>query len=206
MSFPVGASVGDKYTLGNIQYEFNGTAWDLAGSVAGNAVEEIESRTTTNENSINNIDGRVTTNEVSIDNIDTRVTTAETNKLDTADLLTEIKAVDGSGSGLDADLVRGLPADFTSSLAANGYQKLPSGLIIQWQTFTSDSDANQDFTFALSFPNKCFKVFITSIDSSGAAEIGIAYGIKEMTHTGFTVDRDDNIDGVLDFAVLAIGY
>ena len=42
MSFPVGASVGDKYTLGNIQYEFNGTAWDLVGSVAGNAVEELE--------------------------------------------------------------------------------------------------------------------------------------------------------------------
>ncbi|MCV5243676.1 hypothetical protein OFC58_24005, partial [Escherichia coli] len=47
-------------------------------------------------------------------------------------ILTKLLQVDGSGSGLDADLVRGLPADFGSSPSTNGYQKLPSGMIIQW--------------------------------------------------------------------------
>ncbi len=120
-------------------------------------------------------------------------------------LLEAIKKIDGVGSGLDADLLRGLPADFTCSKNTNGYTKLPNGLIIQWQTFTSTSDTDENFTFALAFPNECFKVFITNIRNSGTAEIGMAYGVKEMTRTGFTVDRDDNIDGNLDFAVLAIG-
>ena len=47
-------------------------------------------------------------------------------------ILDKLKNVDGVGSGLDADLVRGLPADFTANLSTSGYQKLPSGLIIQW--------------------------------------------------------------------------
>jgi len=49
MSFPTSPSTGNRYTLGNTQYEFNGVAWDIVGTVSGNAVEEIESRVTVNE-------------------------------------------------------------------------------------------------------------------------------------------------------------
>jgi hypothetical protein len=70
-----------------------------------------------------------------------------------AQLLADLKLVDGIGSGLDADLLRGLPADFTSSLATNGYQKLPSGLIIQWGTYslTGTHGASYSLTFPISF-------------------------------------------------------
>lgn len=39
--------------------------------------------------------------------------------------------IGGEGSGLDTDLIRGIPADFTNDLGNSGYQKLPNGLIIQ---------------------------------------------------------------------------
>lgn len=42
---------------------------------------------------------------------------------------------------------------FGSSLAANGYQKLPSGLIIQWG---ATDDANTVKSFPIAFPNACF--------------------------------------------------
>lgn len=76
---------------------------------------------------------------------------------------------DGLGSGLDADLVRGLPADFTSSLIDNGYQKLPSGLIIQWGTGTSPSDGGFTITFPIAFPNVCLS--FNGICISGTPEL-----------------------------------
>jgi len=46
---------------------------------------------------------------------------------------------------------------FGSSLSAKGYQKLPSGLILQWGRFdvasTSGSVGTADVTFPIAFPN-----------------------------------------------------
>lgn len=47
-------------------------------------------------------------------------------------ILSKILGVDGAGSNLDADFIRGLPGDFSSLLEGDGYQRLPSKLIIQW--------------------------------------------------------------------------
>jgi len=75
---------------------------------------------------------------------------------------------DGASSGLDADLLRGLPADFTAVKAENGYQKLPSGLIIQWGTVsyvvgTSVGDAASTvFTFPIAFPNGVLNVTVAN--------------------------------------------
>ena len=82
-------------------------------------------------------------------------------------LLTEMKAVDGLGSGLDADLLRGLPADFTNNLSTNGYQKLPSGLIIQWGTtglVTQYHNSQITITFPISFPNVVLSIQCDSND------------------------------------------
>ncbi|WP_297452597.1 hypothetical protein [Persephonella sp.] len=79
---------------------------------------------------------------------------------------------DGAGSGLDADLVRGLPADFSSSNNPNGYQKLPSGVIIQWGTFSLDGGP---FTghFPIAFPNACVSVVATDV-GNGVHSLGIS--------------------------------
>ena len=85
-------------------------------------------------------------------------------------LLTAIKAVDGTGSGLDADLVRGLPADFTLNKATNGYQKLPSGLIIQWAYYSAGDNAHT-YTFPIAFPTACLNVTANAADGANATQV-----------------------------------
>ncbi len=116
-------------------------------------------------------------------------------------LLTDLKAVDGIGSGLDADLLRGLPADFTSSLAANGYQKLPSGLIIQWGT---QSTATNTVVFPISFPNICVHANWT-FENNG---FGNQPRVMARSKTGFTLAGDCccSCAGAQPAAWFAIGY
>jgi len=78
---------------------------------------------------------------------------------------------DGSGSGLDADLLDGrhasdfaLLADFTRSLADNGWQKLPNGLVMQWARVTTTGT----FSFPMTFPNRCFVVVAGNADAQGS--------------------------------------
>lgn len=66
----------------------------------------------------------------------------------------------GEGSGLNADLLRSLPADFTCSKNTNGYTKLPNGLIVQWGSFKITGPGNGGTTsgnlvvnFPITFPN-----------------------------------------------------
>lgn len=49
--------------------------------------------------------------------------------------------------------------DFKASLATNGYQKLPSGLIIQWGS--SERTGSTTVTFPIRFPNACYSVCAT---------------------------------------------
>ena len=52
-------------------------------------------------------------------------------------------------------------ADFTGanvSLAGNGYQKLPSGLIIQWGEIPLSTPDNTNVNLPIAFPNQIFKV------------------------------------------------
>lgn len=48
--------------------------------------------------------------------------------------------------------------EFAKSLSPNGYQKLPSGLIIQWGSVTIPANSNGSFMFPIQFPNSCFVV------------------------------------------------
>ncbi len=59
-----------------------------------------------------NVVGNQTNDDIT--DLQTRVTNTENNKLNTGDLLNEIKNVDGAGSGVDADLLDGKQAsEFT---------------------------------------------------------------------------------------------
>lgn len=46
--------------------------------------------------------------------------------------------------------------EFAAFLSGNGYQKLSSGLIIQWGDVTSASTTGTLFTFPIAFPTSCF--------------------------------------------------
>jgi len=68
-----------------------------------------------------------------------------------SDVFSNFLTLDGVGSGLDADKVQGLDADFSSLLNSSGYQKLPGGLIIQWGLTTT----NATTIFPIAFPVYC---------------------------------------------------
>jgi len=109
---------------------------------------------------------------------------------------------DGAGSGLDADLVRGLPADFTSSKATNGYQKLPSGLIIQWGTYSNGTNGTYTVSLPIAFPNADLMVL-------GYSAVALALGADNFSGSAGKDTLSTikiTIDISLDTTWIAIGY
>lgn len=93
---------------------------------------------------------------------------------------------------------------FSISLATNGHIKLPSwlsGFTIQWGTYTSNNDANQNFNFDATYANACFAVVTTS----KATTIN-GFSVSSCTASLFTVNREDAIDGTHDFFMISVGH
>jgi hypothetical protein len=74
--------------------------------------------------------------------------------------------------------------EFGSSLATSGYQKLPSGLIIQWGQSVSSSAGNVSVTFPIEFPTAVFPVTITHNGTGAGQYVGQAI---DQTTTGFSL-------------------
>lgn len=68
------------------------------------------------------------------------------------------------------------PTSEVASLAANGYVKLSSGLIIQWAVTSSfSSEGGQTVTFPIAFPNACLAVVATpDLPSASSSQDAIA--------------------------------
>jgi hypothetical protein len=58
--------------------------------------------------------------------------------------------------------------NFSNSLTTSGYQKLPSGLIIQWGTGTAVASGTSTVTFPITFPNACLNVVGTPMYATSA--------------------------------------
>lgn len=94
---------------------------------------------------------------------------------------------------------------FLSVKGAAGYQKLPSGLIIQWGSATAGvgetGNTGNAINFSVSFPNICHQV-VVSYDNGGGKVIAGAAG--SFTKTNFLM-RCDATSGVYVFRWFAIG-
>lgn len=78
-------------------------------------------------------------------------------------------------------------AAYASSMGANGYQKLPSGLIIQWGTNTVDG-VN---TFPIAFPNACHEALVsTNAASSSGGSCHVKVVLAKST-TSVTIGYKD---------------
>lgn len=87
------------------------------------------------------------------------------------------------------------------STSANGYQRLPSGLIIQWGTQSSSSNV----TFPIAFPNACLHA--NWVYEAGS--IGNIPRLGSRSKTGFTLNYDYCCAGGTDayqVTWIAIGY
>lgn len=134
-----------------------------------------------------------------------------------ADVLAKLLSVDGSGSGLDADLFDGQDSSafakvgqFVSSLSANGYLKIPGGLILQWGSAAVflPSGNNHTLSYPIAFPTGTLAVFFAINDpSSGYNQSHLANAGSTATTATFRAIADDSGGGnVPGFNWFAIGY
>lgn len=81
---------------------------------------------------------------------------------------------------------------FSASLSSNGYQKLPSGLIIQWGVSNIGyNESSYLITFPIPYPNAAFNV--TAVGGYGAAVDGsIGLSVKSLSSNGFHIFGDPN--------------
>ena len=111
-------------------------------------------------------------------------TTASSNA--TADSASGISWPEGMSPASVNDSARAMMAvikgDFDKSHAANGYQKLPNGLIIQW-----GSNVTSFVSFPVTFPNACLAVTASSQRSLGAAE-AVSVACSSIGATGFALN------------------
>ena len=112
----------------------------------------------------------------------------------------------GTGN-INGDLnIEGILNVGESSATENGYTYLPNGILLQWGVDTRNSDQAYIIEFPTTFPNTCFSV---TVNRQATNEDGMnktwAVTATEITSTGFTIDRDDDISGEQTINYMAIG-
>ncbi|EPS4394876.1 gp53-like domain-containing protein [Escherichia coli] len=62
---------------------------------------------------------------------------------------------------------------FTLSVSDTGYQKLPSGFILQWGSIGAPGIAQDVVThFPIAFPNRCLRVLVSQDYTPGSGDVG----------------------------------
>lgn len=88
------------------------------------------------------------------------------------------------------------------TIAANGYQKLPGGLILQWGSATGiNNSAATNITFPIAFPNACRSVVATHVSPTGPVSRIVEVLIQTPTY--FDARSNTTSNAIYWFA---IGY
>jgi hypothetical protein len=133
----------------------------------------------------------------------TWVASAVPEELPTTALSGQVLSYDGSTSTWVASSIP--IQDFTVSLSSNGYQKLPSGLIMQWGSGYAPQNDISVVNFPLIFPNECFNVVTVgklsniTVGANGQTAINVI----STSVNSFTAANDDALQY---FFWQAIGY
>jgi len=95
---------------------------------------------------------------------------------------------------------------FGESSKDSGPNKITTedGTILQWGKTTSTKDGSQCFGFDSGFKHSCRAVF-TTVQKSAFTPLDYILNVTTTSKTGFTIDRDNAIDGDIDFFWVAIG-
>lgn len=90
------------------------------------------------------------------------------------------------------------------SLATNGYQKLPGGLIMQWGTYSGHGGwSTVNVTYPIAFPTGTLNVH-TTIQAGQLGNTEGALTVSSMSTTGFT--STSGYSGTFSVYFFAIGY
>ncbi len=95
--------------------------------------------------------------------------------------------------------------DFTASLNSNGYQKLPSGLIIQWGSWVASATTGNPVavTFPIAFPNGIFAIAGISGSVTGQLNAQNTAWTDTLSQTGF---NGHAVTASSTVRYIAIGY
>ena len=97
--------------------------------------------------------------------------------------------------------------DAGSSLATNGYQKLPSGLIIQWVEGTSViTEGTQTITFPIAFTTAVLQVLVSTRAVNVASDGIFQTGSTTLTNVTVVENNLDVGTAARTPVILAIGY
>lgn len=101
-------------------------------------------------------------------------------------LWSDILQADGAGSGLDCDLVRGLPANFESTLGEASIIRHPSGSIIQMGLVSKRiGSGSSTHSFNIQFPTRCDNVFVFPYEIN--ARNGYIPTVVSFNSTAFSI-------------------
>lgn len=89
-----------------------------------------------------------------------------------------------------------LSVDFGSSIATSGYQKLPSGLIIQWSN-AGVIPNNSTINFPIAFPNHVFNVSPLEAGAGQSSTAFLRTPQNEWSLTGFKVYGVNSLNGAI---------
>jgi hypothetical protein len=86
-----------------------------------------------------------------------------------------------------------------------GYQKLPSGIIIQWGRITGDPQESS-FSFPLSFPERCVSIVGSEQSNTKAPTVATFSGVNRFSFVvrGWNINNSNAI--AMDFGWIAVGY
>lgn len=100
------------------------------------------------------------------------------------------------------------PIEFTASVkAASGWTMLPSGIMLQWGSFTmAGGNATQSFALLKAFPTANLSVTATPNASPSGSHTDIIMAIASTGIQQITAYRKQNFGTACSFNFLAIGY
>mgnify|MGYP001576899464 CR=1 FL=1 len=97
-------------------------------------------------------------------------------------------------------------ASFGSSLGAGGYQKLPSGLILQWaHPLLTAAGTSQVFSFPMAFPNGVLSVMVTHDNAGAAASQVNKFAATAVNASTYRVQSDAPFAASAGAFMLSIG-
>lgn len=95
------------------------------------------------------------------------------------------------------------------SLTANGYQKLPGGLILQWCSGApTTAEGSQTITFPLTFPNACLGAFPSVQAAAAAGAYDTWYQLLSKTASNCVIyaQQPTSNSNSCTPLILAVGY
>lgn len=95
---------------------------------------------------------------------------------------------------------------FSSSLVSTGYQKLPSGLIIQWGVSLTNASGQISPTLPISFPTSAFAGFSTVDQGGSYVSVVNSIATSSITATAYQSNTGSAVGSGLAIAWMVLGH